>query len=77
MKKLLFLSIALLSLASCSSDDDTPVEIPSVGAILNLLLVVPNQPNQVYLDLSAGESKAVNRTAWDFGFSTGSDLELL
>ncbi|TDP00808.1 HmuY family protein [Flavobacterium sp. 245] len=77
MKKLLFLSIALLSLAACSSDDDTPVEIPTVGATLKPVIGGPNQPNQVYLDLSSEDSKSVNRTSWDFGFSTGSDFRVI
>ncbi|WP_264525248.1 HmuY family protein [Flavobacterium sp. N502536] len=77
MKKLLLLSFAFLSLASCSSDDDTPVEIPTVGATLQPAVGGPNQPNQVYLDLSAAESKSVNRESWDFGFSTGADFRVV
>lgn len=79
MKKLLFLSIALLSLASCSSDDDsTPKpEVPSVGATLSASVGGPNQPNQLYLDLSAGESKSVNRATWDFGFSSSTDFRVI
>lgn len=78
MKKLLFLSIALLSLAACSSDDDNiPVEIPTVGATLKPAIGGPNQPNQVYLDLSTEDSKSVNRTAWDFGFSSGSEFRVI
>ncbi|RXM43415.1 HmuY family protein [Flavobacterium sp. YO12] len=78
MKKLLFLSIALLSLAACSSDDDsTPVEVPTVGETLKESVGGANQPNQVYLDLSTAESKSVNRGAWDFGFSTGTDFRVI
>ncbi|QOG03862.1 HmuY family protein [Flavobacterium sp. MDT1-60] len=77
MKKLLFLSIVLLSLASCSSDDDTKVEIPTVGETLKTSVGGPNQPNQLYLDLSAAETKSVNRTSWDFGFSSGSDFRVI
>lgn len=77
MKKLLLLSFAFLSLAACSSDDDTPVEIPTVGATLQPAVGGPNQPNQVYLDLSAAESKSVNRESWDFGFSTGADFRVI
>lgn len=79
MKKLLFLSFVLLILASCSSDDDDdiPVEIPSVGATLQPSVGGPNQPNQVYLDLSTAESKSVNRATWDFGFSTGSEFRVV
>lgn len=77
MKKLLFLSIALLSLASCSSDEDTKVEIPTVGETLKTSVGGPNQPNQLYLDLSAAETKSVNRASWDFGFSTGSEFRVI
>lgn len=77
MKKLLFLSIALLSLASCSNDDDTKVEIPTVGATLSASVGGANQPNQLYLDLSSQESKSVNRTTWDFGFSTGAEFRVI
>jgi len=77
MKKLLLLSFAFLSLVACSSDDDTPVEIPTVGATLQPAVGGANQPNQVYLDLSSEESKAVNRAAWDFGFSTGSEFRVV
>lgn len=77
MKKLLLLSFAFLSLVACSSDDDTPVEIPTVGATLQPAVGGPNQPNQVYLDLSAAESKSVNRASWDLGFATGSDFRVI
>lgn len=75
----LFLSFALLSLASCSNDDDATavVEVPSIGATLQPAVGGANQPNQVYVDLSTGESKAVNRASWDFGFSTGSDFRVI
>ncbi|MBK0370801.1 HmuY family protein [Flavobacterium agrisoli] len=75
MKKTIFsLALALLTLASCSSDDETPIEIPTVGETLQPEVGGPNQPNQVYVDLSAGETTAVNRTSWDFGFASGSDF---
>jgi hypothetical protein len=78
MKKLLFLSIALLSLASCSNDEDTTnVEVPTVGATLSASVGGANQPNQLYLDLSAEETKSVNRASWDLGFSSGSDFRVI
>ncbi|MCV9930336.1 HmuY family protein [Flavobacterium sp. LS1R49] len=78
MKKLLFLSIALLSLAACSSDDNTPTpEVPSVGATLLASVGGSNEPNQLYLDLSTGESKSVNRESWDFGFFSGTDFRVV
>ena len=77
-KQFLTLAIALVTLASCSSDDDGPtIEIPSVGAIVQPTVGGANQPNQVYLDLSSETSTAVNRASWDFGFSTGSDFRVV
>src|SRR5690606_34716347 len=37
----------------------------------------PNQPNQVYVDFSSGESKAVERTSWDLGFYSGSEFRVI
>jgi len=77
-KQFLTLAIALVTLASCSSDDDGPtIEIPSVGATVQPTVGGANQPNQVYLDLSSETSTAVNRASWDFGFSTGSDFRVV
>ncbi len=78
MKKTIFsLTIALLTLASCSSTESDPIEIPTVGATLNPEVGGPNQPNQVYLDLSTGKSEVVNRETWDFGFATGTDFRVI
>lgn len=52
-------------------------ETAYTGGVLPADVGGPNQPNQVYLDLSSGTSVAVNRTAWDFGFSTGSDFRVV
>lgn len=76
-KTFLLLSFALLTLGSCSSDDDTAPEVPSVGATIPASVGGANQPNQLYLDLSTGESKSINRQSWDFGFSSGSDFRVV
>lgn len=78
-KTILLFSIAFLSLISCSNEEEvsTPVEIPSVGTTLQPTVGGANQPNQVYVDLSTGESKSINRTSWDFGFSSGSDYRVI
>ncbi|MES2864184.1 MAG: HmuY family protein [Bacteroidota bacterium] len=77
---ILSLSFALLTLASCSKDDETaPVaETPaSAGAIKQPTVGGANQPNQVFLDLSTETSTSVNRASWDFGFSSGSDFRII
>jgi hypothetical protein len=78
-KQFLFLSFALLTLASCSKDDETAPEVAtpaSVGAIKLLSVGGANQPNQVFLDLSTETTETVNRSSWDFGFSSGSDFRV-
>lgn len=79
-KTFLLLSFTLLTLGSCSSDDNndttTPVG-PSVGQVLQPSVGGPNQPNQVYVDLSTGKIESVNRETWDFGFSSGSDFRVV
>ncbi|MGH2666820.1 HmuY family protein [Flavobacterium sp.] len=77
-KTFLFLTAALLTLASCSSDDNTPAEeTVSSGAKVKPSVGGPNQPNQVYLDFSGQSSTFINRGSWDFGFSTGSDFRVV
>lgn len=80
-KTFLLLSVALLSLASCSSDDNSTaapvVEVPSTGEILQPTVGGPNQPNHVFVDLSAEGSTAVRRDSWDFGFATGSEFRVI
>lgn len=77
-KTFLSLTFALLALASCSSDDNNTYEKPaSEGAVLQPTVGGPNQPNQVYLDLSSEDETAVNRASWDFGFSSGSDFRVV
>ncbi len=78
-KPFLFLSIALLTLASCSNDDETATVAEtstSTGAIKQPLVGGPNQPNQAFLDLSTETTTAVNRASWDFGFSSGTDFRV-
>lgn len=78
-KQFLFLSFALLTLTSCSKDDETvPVAATpaSAGAIKQPTVGGANQPNQVFLDLSTETSTPVNRASWDFGFSSGSDFRV-
>ncbi|MCF4100366.1 hypothetical protein L1I30_01690 [Gillisia sp. M10.2A] len=42
---------------------------PEVGGV--------NQPNQVYIDLSAQKSMIINREAWDLGFYSGDDFRVI
>ncbi|MHA3788542.1 HmuY family protein [Flavobacterium hauense] len=81
MKKSIFiLSVALAFLASCSSEDNNTPNTgvkPVEGSIQQPNVGGPNEPNQVYVDLSSGTSVAVERTAWDLGFYSGSDFRVV
>lgn len=81
-KSILILSFVSLFFASCSNDDNVggeqpepvkPVEsgtiAPNVGG--------PNQPNQVFVDLSSNTQSAIKRDSWDLGFSTGNDFHVI
>lgn len=76
-----FLSLAILaaaSLVSCSGDDETPfVETTSAGAIVQPVVGGPNQPKQVFLDLSTDTSVGATRDSWDFGFATGPEFRVI
>ncbi|NRT15207.1 MULTISPECIES: HmuY family protein [unclassified Flavobacterium] len=78
MKKTIFsLTFALLTLASCSNNEADPIEIATVGETLQPNVGGPNEPNQVYLDLSTAKMDVVDRASWDFGFSSGSDFRVV
>ncbi|HRE78359.1 MAG TPA: HmuY family protein [Flavobacterium sp.] len=74
MKKGFFiLSLSVLSLASCSSDDEgTPYVPPISEAVIEASTGGPNQQNQLYVDLSTSTKTSVARESWDLGFSSGS-----
>ncbi|RYJ43979.1 HmuY family protein [Flavobacterium beibuense] len=80
-KSILILAAAVGFLASCSSDDSTTTEPvtggPAEGSIVQPNIGGPNEPNQVYVDLSTGESTAVVRTSWDLGFYSGADFRVI
>ncbi|WP_395056070.1 HmuY family protein [Flavobacterium sp.] len=81
-KQFLFLSFALLTLASCSNDEETNPVANTPAAASNVAIKQPtvggaNQPNQVFLDLSSETLTPVNRSSWDFGFSSGSDFRVV
>lgn len=82
MKKVFFtLSAMTLFLTSCSSDDNkggepTPTP-PTDYAVIEATVGGPNQPNQVFVDLSTTSQTTAKRDTWDLGFSTGSDFRVI
>lgn len=78
MKKTFYiLSLAILSLVSCSSDDSNSATPITTEATTSPNVGGPNQPNQVFVDLSANSETAVQRDSWDLGFYCGNDFRVI
>ncbi|MBA5793755.1 HmuY family protein [Flavobacterium sp. xlx-214] len=82
MKKSIFiLAFASFIFASCS-DDNTTVDEPVIvkpieSGTVKAAVGGPNQPNQVFVDLSTNTQTGIKRDTWDLGFSTGSDFRVI
>lgn len=78
-KSLMILAAATAVFTSCSSDDTKPVgpNGNTEGVIVQPNIGGPNEPNQAFVDLGTGETVAVERTAWDLGFYSGSDFRVV
>lgn len=77
-----FLTITLcasvLAFTSCSKDDEPgeAIKIVIEGASIAPNVGGPNEPNQVYVDLSSNTSTVVQRDTWDLGFSSGENFRV-
>ena len=87
-KSILLFSMLSLAFASCTSDDNAPltggekepeqeVAKPVETATVKANVGGPNQPNQVYIDLSTNQQTTIKRDTWDLGFSSGSDFRVI
>ncbi len=52
-------------------------EILALSGSININGGGENYPNKVFIDLSAKRQTAIERTTWDFGFSSGSDFRVI
>lgn len=84
MKKVVYLlAICSFIATSCTSDDsssntDEPIiNQPVTSATIVPNVGGPNQPNQVFVDLSENIQTGVKRDTWDLGFSTGNDFQVI
>jgi hypothetical protein len=68
----------VFSFISCSNNDEPlePIKIVIEGASIAPEVDGPNEPNQVYVDLSTNTSTAIRRDTWDLGFYSGSDFRV-
>ena len=73
---LLLSAIMLGPLCSCDSENETPEPELVTGAIINVAVGGPDQPNQVFIDLSTENQTVVNRGDWDLAFYTGPEFRV-
>ena len=73
------LCLAVFTFSSCDSDSTPtdPIVIIIDGASVSPEVGGPNEPNQVYVDLSTNTSTAVKRDSWDLGFYSGSNFRVV
>ncbi|MCC7521050.1 MAG: HmuY family protein [Flavobacteriaceae bacterium] len=78
IKKWVVLSLVLSTLfVSCSKEDPIPDrEDFTNNAFISPTVGGPNQPNQVYVNLSNQETKAVKRDSWDLAFYCGDKFRI-
>lgn len=75
---LILFATTVLAFTGCSNDDgpSEPIKIIIEGATVAPEIGGPNQPNQVYIDLSTNTTSTVKRDSWDLGFYSGSDFRV-
>ncbi|MFK7030895.1 HmuY family protein [Flavobacterium oreochromis] len=79
MKKGLLLLYFTSFFISCSKEpvDEKQKTLIAKEEVLKPEIGGPNQPNQVFLDLSAVQYKVVKRSTWDLGFYSGKDFRVI
>lgn len=75
--KFYILSLVTLLFASCSNDDSNSTTPPVDEAVTSPMVGGPNQPNQVFVDLSSNSEITAPRDSWDLGFYCGNDFRVI
>ena len=71
------LTLLLFVVISCDPNDTIEPIPPSDGAIIEPNVGGPDQPNQVFIDLSSATTTTVPRTTWDLGFYNGDEFKVI
>ena len=73
------LCVTVFSFTSCSEDNlpSEPIKIVIEGATISPEVGGPNQPNQVYVDLSTSTTTSIKRDSWDLGFYSGTNSRVI
>lgn len=76
--KILSIAILGLSLQSCLSPDEDPVQVsPVFGAVMEPKVGGAAEPNQIWIKLSDKTETSNVRTDWDFGFYNGDKYRVI
>ncbi len=76
LSKTIILSL-LFGFFACEPNDSIEPTPPSDGDVIEAEVGGPDQPNQVFIDLSTGIATVVNKDNWDLGFSTDGDFKVI
>lgn len=66
--------------ATISGNTDLVVsysETPALGGVIEAEIGGPNEPNQVFIDLSSQTQTAIKRDTWDLGFYGGDEFRVI
>jgi hypothetical protein len=69
--------LLFLGMVACDNSEIIAPIPPSDGDIIEPSVGGPDQPNQVFIDLSKGTTTVVPRKNWDFGFSTNGEFRVI
>lgn len=72
-----FLLIATIGCCwGCEEEENAAPQLVT-GAVIDAEVGGPEQPNQVFIDLSTKTQHAVNRSNWDLGFYCGAEFRVI
>lgn len=77
MKKYCFCILTSFFIILSCKEDDSPIYVPQPGAILDIPVGGPTEPNQVWVDLDQSRVNVNQRDIWDFGFYGGDQFRVI
>jgi hypothetical protein len=72
----IFLLISIIGCWGCEEENPTGPQLVT-GAVIDAEVGGPEQPNQVFIDLSTKTQKSVKRSHWDLGFYSGAEFRVI
>lgn len=66
-----------IGMVACEPNNTIAPIPPTDGAVIEPEVGGPDQPNQVFVDLSKATATAIPRSTWDLGFSNGAGFNVI